>query len=135
MHIHSLEVTGFGPFKDTQRIDFDALTADRLFMLEGATGAGKSSIIDAIVWVLYGQTAHQAAKKLSDDKENKDFAARVHSDFLEPGDETKVVIEFSVNSSRYRVQRTISFVPKKKGSEDLKSATTSASPRQSERDA
>ena len=86
MHIHSLEVTGFGPFKDTQKIDFDALTADRLFMLEGATGAGKSSIIDAIVWVLYGQTAHQAAKKLSDDKENKDFAARVHSDFLEPGD-------------------------------------------------
>ena len=125
MHIHSLEVTGFGPFKDTQKIDFDALTADRLFMLEGATGAGKSSIIDAIVWVLYGQTAHQAAKKLSDDKENKDFAARVHSDFLEPGDETKVIIEFSFNSSRYRVQRTLSFVPKKKGSEDLKSATTS----------
>jgi exonuclease SbcC len=125
MHIHSLEVTGFGPFKETQKIDFDALTADRLFMLEGPTGAGKSSIIDAIVWVLYGQTAHQAAKKLSDDKENKDFAARVHSDFLEPGDETKVVIEFTVNASRYRVQRTLSFVPKKKGSEELKSATTS----------
>ncbi len=125
MHIHSLEVTGFGPFKETQKIDFDALTADRLFMLEGPTGAGKSSIIDAIVWVLYGQTAHQAAKKLSDDKENKDFAARVHSDFLEPGDETKVVIEFTVNASRYRVQRTLSFVPKKKGSEEFKSATTS----------
>jgi exonuclease SbcC len=125
MHIHSLEVTGFGPFKEIQKIDFDALTADRLFMLEGPTGAGKSSIIDAIVWVLYGQTAHQAAKKLSDEKENKDFAARVHSDFLEPGDETKVVIEFTVNASRYRVQRTLSFVPKKKGSEELKSASTS----------
>ncbi len=125
MHIHSLEITGFGPFKETQKIDFDALTADRLFMLEGPTGAGKSSIIDAIVWVLYGQTAHQAAKKLSDEKENKDFAARVHSDFLAPGDETKVVIEFSVNGARYRVQRALSFVPKKKGSEELKSATTS----------
>jgi exonuclease SbcC len=125
MHIHSLEITGFGPFKETQKIDFDALTADRLFMLEGPTGAGKSSIIDAIVWVLYGQTAHQAAKKLSDEKENKDFAARVHSDFLNPGDETKVVIEFSVNGARYRVQRALSYVPKKKGSEELKSATTS----------
>jgi exonuclease SbcC len=126
MHIHSLEITGFGPFKDMQTIDFDALTADRLFMLEGPTGAGKSSIIDAIVWVLYGNTAHQAARKAADDKTGgTEFGARVHSDYLEPGDETKVKIEFSVNGARYRVQRTQSFVPKKKGSEELVSKSTS----------
>jgi exonuclease SbcC len=126
MHIHSLEITGFGPFKNTQIIDFDALTADRLFMLEGPTGAGKSSIIDAIVWVLYGNTAHQAARKAADDKTGGiEFGARVHSDFLDPGDETKVKIEFSVNSARYRVQRTQSFLPKKKGSEELVSKSTS----------
>ena len=126
MHIHSLEITGFGPFKDTQTIDFDALTADRLFMLEGPTGAGKSSIIDAIVWVLYGNTAHQAARKAADDKTGgTEFGARVHSDYLEPGDETKVKIEFSVNGARYRVQRTQSFVPKKKGSEELVPKSTS----------
>jgi len=126
MHIHSLEITGFGPFKDTQNIDFDALAADRLFMLEGPTGAGKSSIIDAIVWVLYGNTAHQAARKAADDKTSgTEFGARVHSDYLNPGDETKVKIEFSVNSARYRVQRTQSFVPKKKGSEDLVPKSTS----------
>ena len=125
MRIHALEITGFGPFKGTEKIDFDALTADHLFMLEGPTGAGKSSIIDAIVWVLYGQTAHQAAKKVNADNEVKDFAARIHSDFIEPGDETRVVMEFSVNAARYRVQRTLAFKPKTKASTELKSATTS----------
>ncbi len=125
MRIHALEITGFGPFKGTEKIDFDALTADHLFMLEGPTGAGKSSIIDAIVWVLYGQTAHQAAKKVNDDKEVKEFAARIHSDFIEPGDETRVVMEFSVNAARYRVQRTLAFKPKTKASPELKAATTS----------
>ena len=125
MRIHALEITGFGPFKGTEKIDFDALTADHLFMLEGPTGAGKSSIIDAIVWVLYGQTAHQAARKVNDDKEVKEFAARIHSDFIEPGDETRVVMEFSVNAARYRVQRTLAFKPKTKASPELKAATTS----------
>jgi predicted GTPase len=49
MRIHHLTIQGFGPFKDKQEIDFDALSQDKIFMLEGPTGAGKSSIIDAIV--------------------------------------------------------------------------------------
>jgi exonuclease SbcC len=40
MRIHSLTIQGFGPFKDKQEIDFDALSQDKIFMLEGPTGAG-----------------------------------------------------------------------------------------------
>ena len=89
MRIHALEITGFGPFKGTEKIDFDALTADHLFMLEGPTGAGKSSIIDAIVWVLYGQTAHQAAKKVNADNEVKEFVSGVLSKALRSDSENE----------------------------------------------
>jgi DNA repair protein SbcC/Rad50 len=110
MRIHSLSIEGFGPFKDQQVIDFDALSIDKIFMLEGPTGAGKSSIIDAIVYALYGKTAHEAAT--SDGPAGK----RVRSDYCEPGDETKVSMEFTTGGSRYRINRVAEYdAPKKRG--------------------
>ena len=110
MRIHHLTIQGFGPFKDKQEIDFDALSQDKIFMLEGPTGAGKSSIIDAIVYSLYGVTAHEAATK------SGPAGQRVRSDYCEVGDETKVCIEFSTGGSRYRVTRTAAYdAPKKSG--------------------
>ena len=110
MRIHSLTIQGFGPFKDKQEIDFDALSQDRIFMLEGPTGAGKSSVIDAIVYALYGVTAHEAATK------SGPAGARVRSDYCEAGDETKVSIDFSTGGSRYKVTRTAAYdAPKKNG--------------------
>ena len=110
MRIHSLTIQGFGPFKDKQEIDFDALSQDKIFMLEGPTGAGKSSIIDAIVFALYGVTAHEAATK------SGPAGQRVRSDYCEPGDETKVCIDFSTGGARYKVTRTAAYdAPKKSG--------------------
>jgi exonuclease SbcC len=110
MRIHHLTIQGFGPFKDKQEIDFDALSQDKIFMLEGPTGAGKSSIIDAIVYSLYGVTAHEAATK------SGPAGQRVRSDYCEVGDETKVCIEFSTGGSRYKVTRTAAYdAPKKSG--------------------
>ena len=110
MRIHSLTIQGFGPFKDKQEIDFDALSQDKIFMLEGPTGAGKSSIIDAIVFSLYGVTAHEAATK------SGPAGQRVRSDYCEPGDETKVCIDFSTGGARYKVTRTAAYdAPKKSG--------------------
>jgi exonuclease SbcC len=110
MRIHHLTIQGFGPFKDKQEIDFDALSQDKIFMLEGPTGAGKSSIIDAIVFALYGVTAHEAATK------SGPAGQRVRSDYCEAGDETKVCIEFSTGGARYRVTRTAAYdAPKKSG--------------------
>lgn len=110
MRIHHLTIQGFGPFKDKQQIDFDALSQDKIFMLEGPTGAGKSSIIDAIVFALYGVTAHEAATK------SGPAGQRVRSDYCEAGDETKVCIDFSTGGARYKVTRTAAYdAPKKSG--------------------
>ena len=110
MKLHSLTIQGFGPFKDKQEIDFDALSQDRIFMLEGPTGAGKSSIIDAIVYALYGVTAHEAATKAGP------AGQRVRSDYCEVGDETKVVLEFTTGGARYKISRTAAYeAPKKSG--------------------
>ena len=54
MRIHRLELTAFGPFPDTEVVDFDRLNASGLFLLTGPTGAGKTSILDAICFALYG---------------------------------------------------------------------------------
>ena len=110
MRIHSLNMEGFGPFKELQVIDFDALSQDKIFMLEGPTGAGKSSIIDAIVYALYGMTAHEAATK------GGPSGDRVRSDYCGPNDETKVSMEFTTGGNRYRISRIAPYdAPKKSG--------------------
>ena len=54
MRLHRLSVTAFGPFVETADVDFDALTDAGLFLLSGATGSGKSSVLDAVCFALYG---------------------------------------------------------------------------------
>lgn len=54
MRLHTLAITAFGPFGTTQEIDFDALSAAGLFLLHGPTGAGKTSVLDAVCYALYG---------------------------------------------------------------------------------
>ncbi|MDH6575257.1 SMC family ATPase [Kitasatospora sp. MAP5-34] len=55
MRLHQLTVTAFGPFAGTERVDFDQLASAGLFLLRGATGAGKSSVLDAVCFALYGE--------------------------------------------------------------------------------
>ncbi|MER5636904.1 AAA family ATPase [Kitasatospora sp. NPDC002227] len=55
MRLHHLEITAFGPFAGTEQVDFDQLAAAGLFLLRGATGAGKSSVLDAVCYALYGE--------------------------------------------------------------------------------
>ena len=73
MRLHHLTITAFGPYAGTESIDMDALTASGLFLLEGPTGAGKSTILDAITFALYDRT--------SGDTSHDD---RLHSDFADP---------------------------------------------------
>lgn len=54
MRLHTLSITAFGPFGATQEIDFDALSAAGIFLLHGPTGAGKTSVLDAVCYALYG---------------------------------------------------------------------------------
>ena len=57
MKIRWLRITGIGPFAGAHTIDFTAFEDSGLFLLEGPTGAGKSTIIDAITFALYGDVA------------------------------------------------------------------------------
>ncbi len=52
----TLTMQAFGPFAGSETIDFTALGRSPLFLINGPTGAGKSSILDAICFALYGQT-------------------------------------------------------------------------------
>lgn len=95
MYVRSLQFQAFGAFAEPISIDFDALTQSGLFLLEGPTGAGKSTVIDAIVFALYGGVAVSTAS-----------AQRVRSDFAGPDTETVVDLVFEVPSGIFRVRRT-----------------------------
>ena len=53
MNLHRLTLRALGPYAGEHTIDFAALGASGTFLLEGPTGAGKSTVIDAVVFALY----------------------------------------------------------------------------------
>ena len=105
MRLHRLRVTAFGPYAAEQAIDFDRLAHGGLFLLEGPTGAGKSTILDAVTFALYGGLAGEDS---ADD--------RLRSHFAAPGAPTEVELEWSLRGVRYRVTRSPEYRrPKKRG--------------------
>ncbi|MFC6344967.1 AAA family ATPase, partial [Nocardioides hankookensis] len=69
MRLHHLQATAFGPFAETIDVDFDHLSAAGLFLLSGPTGAGKTSVLDAVCFALYGDVPgdRNTAKRLRSD--------------------------------------------------------------------
>ena len=53
VRLHRLDVTAFGPFAGTVTVDFDAVGVNGLFLIHGPTGAGKTSLLDAVCFALY----------------------------------------------------------------------------------
>ncbi|MEU9566913.1 AAA family ATPase [Streptomyces sp. NPDC048161] len=107
MRLHRLTVTAFGPFGTTQEIDFDALSSAGLFLLHGPTGAGKTSVLDAVCYALYGAVpgARQSpGTSLRSDHAPADLA-------------TEVGLELTVGGRRLDITRSPAQPrPKKKGS-------------------
>lgn len=97
MKIHTLRLRGIGPFRDEQAIDVDEVGQQGLFLLDGPTGVGKSTIVDAIVYALFGQTATQ------------DGQDRMVSDFLGEdiarAERPYVELVFSTPAGVFRVRR------------------------------
>ena len=105
MRLHHLEITAFGPFADTVSVDFDDLSAAGLFLLTGPTGAGKSSVLDAVCFALYGDVPGDrgSAKRLRCDTAAASLAPRV-------------VLEATLGDRRFRITRSPTWQrPKRRG--------------------
>ncbi|MFD4762253.1 AAA family ATPase [Streptomyces sp. NPDC058439] len=106
MRLHRLAITAFGPFGATENIDFDALSSAGLFLLHGPTGAGKTSVLDAVCYGLYG--AVPGARQSP--------GTSLRSDHALAGLPTEVTLELTVGGRRLEVtRRPAQPRPKKKG--------------------
>ncbi|MHA6764350.1 AAA family ATPase [Streptacidiphilus sp. PAMC 29251] len=94
MRLHSLTVTAFGPFAGTQTVDFDALASGGLFLLRGATGAGKSSVLDGVCYALYGAVPGQRPR------------TRLRSDHASAEVRTQVRLEVTLGGRRLEITRS-----------------------------
>ena len=90
-----LEMTAFGPYPKEVILDFSVLANQSMFLITGPTGAGKTSILDAIVYALYGQTSGGLRDGFD-----------MRSDYADATTPTSVVFEFQVGDHRYRMERT-----------------------------
>ena len=109
MRLHSLAIKGFGPFAGSEHIDLDALASSGLFLIHGPTGAGKSSILDAICFALYAAVPGARAGA----------RASLRSDHAGDGVIPEVTLEFTAAGRRLRVCRSPEFSrPKKRGAGD-----------------
>lgn len=107
MRLHRLSITGVGPFPGTETIDFDRFADSGRFLLTGPTGSGKTTVIDAIVFALYGQVADQ-------DGSSKQ---RIRSTLVAPTAPSEVELVFSTSAGVYRILRTPEYLrPKRRGS-------------------
>ncbi|MDQ1289662.1 MAG: repair protein SbcC/Rad50, partial [Actinomycetota bacterium] len=105
MRLHRLEIRAFGPFADTEEVDFDAVTRSGLFLLHGPTGSGKTSVLDAVCFALYGAVPGARAG-----------AGRLRSDHAAPDLAPKVTCEFSIGPRRFEVVRSPAWErPKRRG--------------------
>ncbi len=89
-----LTMTAFGPYGGVTEIDFDVFGGNGLFLVTGDTGAGKTSIFNAITYALYGKTNDQRR------------AAVLRSDFAEPSKTTSVKLVFEHRGTEYTVIRS-----------------------------
>ncbi|WP_125105729.1 AAA family ATPase [Gulosibacter massiliensis] len=103
MRMLHLAFRGFGPYRDSQTIDFTSLAADALFLISGKTGAGKSTVLDAIAFALYGSVPRYDGS-----------VGRVRSTFASLDNPTEVTLEFEHGGERYRITRSPEYERRKK---------------------
>ena len=101
----SLTIEAFGPYRDSVTLDFSQLENHSMFLISGPTGAGKTSILDAMVYALYGEPSGEVRK-----------TDAIRSDFAESERMTRVDFSFAIGDAQYRVERLPKqMVAKKRG--------------------
>lgn len=90
----ALKLSAFGPYAEAQTLDFNELQGRSFFLIHGPTGSGKTSLLDAMCFALYGDA--------SGSTRNSKSMRSDHADISTP---TEVEFEFSIGSKQYRVKR------------------------------
>lgn len=98
-----LSLCAWGPYKDKTEVDFTAFSQKGLFLITGATGAGKTTLFDAIMYALYGCMSGEMREKGS-----------VRSDFAKADTETYVNLIMTHNNVRYEIRRNPEYLRPKK---------------------
>lgn len=102
-----MTLSAFGPFAGEESVDFDRLGADGLFLFCGATGAGKTSILDAVAFALYGRLPGA----------RRETRNRVRSDHARPETTTYVELVCTLAGQTVRIRRSPEYErPKARGS-------------------
>ena len=100
-----LTMRAFGPYAGYTVIDFEILLGRLLFLICGPTGAGKTTILDAMCYALYGKT--------SGDRTGE----KMRSDYADSSERTEVIFDFMLGDKTYRATRSpAQMVDKKRGS-------------------
>lgn len=85
MRPHRLWITAFGSFPAEEEVDFDALSEAGLFLIHGPTGAGKTTVLDALCYALYGRVPGR-----------RDSAKSLRCDHAPPGRGPSVALEVTI---------------------------------------
>jgi exonuclease SbcC len=107
MKLHSLKMKGFGPFASAARIDFQPFQAVPILLIHGRTGAGKTSVLDAITYALYGRASGMDGRTPD----------TLRSRMIGEDEETEVELIFQLRDDRYRATRCPEYIRKKKRGE------------------
>ena len=95
----SIRFQCFGPYREEMFVDFEALEKRGLFLICGETGAGKTTILDAICYALYGKSSGG----------NRGDLSAMRCKLADPSEETVVEFTFDTNGKRYRFTRSLRF--------------------------
>ena len=95
----AVTMQAFGPYAGVQTLDFADLHGAGFFLITGPTGSGKTTVLDAMSFALYGDTSGGA------ESEGGRSGAAMRSDHADPGTLTYIVFDFSIGVDLYRVER------------------------------
>lgn len=110
-----LEMKAFGPYAGTEIVDFRRLKDHKLFLIYGPTGSGKTTILDAICYALYGSTSGDIRT-----------GSYMRSEYATPDEPTSVSFRFAIGRKYYRVYRSPEQQIAKKRGDGLKKASAKA---------